>query len=254
MALHPLAGKPADPSTLVDIPALLRAFHDDHPDPQNAAEGVSFGTSGHRGSALRRTFNDDHIVAITHAICDYRAANGIDGPLYVGRDTHALSAPATVTACECLAARDVGVWVAESDGYTPTPVISHAILAQNRGRTEHLADGIVVTPSHNPPEDGGFKYDPPHGGPADADVTAWIEARANELLRAGISKLPRIPYERALREKRVQTRDFIGPHTSTISRMRWISPRSPLPACASVRTPWAARASRAGSASRSVTA
>jgi phosphoglucomutase len=211
MPTSPLAGKPAPESSLISVPALLAAFHDDHPDPSVPAQGVSFGTSGHRGSALKRTFNEDHIVAITHAICDYRAARGTDGPLYIGRDTHAVSEPATRVACECLAARGVDVRIADID-YTPTPVVSHAVIAFNRGRTSRLADGIVVTPSHNPPEDGGFKYDPPHGGPADTDVTVTIEARANELLRAGVSKLARTPYERAIREGKVCTHDYATPY------------------------------------------
>jgi phosphoglucomutase len=212
MPSSPLAGTAAPESSLIHVPALLAAFHEEHPDPALPAQGVSFGTSGHRGSPLKRTFNEDHIVAITHAICDYRAANGTDGPLYIGRDTHAVSEPATRVACECLAARGVDVRIAEGDGYTPTPVVSHAILAANRGRAARRADGIVVTPSHNPPEDGGFKYDPPHGGPADTDVTVAIEARANELLRAGVSKLARTPYERALREGRVRAHDFATPY------------------------------------------
>jgi phosphoglucomutase len=216
MPNHPLAGKPAPESMLIDVAALVRAFYDDHPDPTAAAQGVSFGTSGHRGSALRRTFNEDHIVAITHAICDYRSANGIDGPLYLGKDPHALSDPASRAACECLAAREVDVRIAEGDGFTPTPVVSHAILAANRGRADHRADGIVVTPSHNPPEDGGFKYDPPHGGPADADVTVWIEARANELLRGGVGALARVPYERALREGLVRRHDFVTPYVDDL--------------------------------------
>jgi phosphoglucomutase len=226
----PLAGKLAPVSTLVDVSKLVRAFHDEHPDPARPDEGVAFGTSGHRGSALRRTFNEDHIVAITHAICDYRAAHAIDGPLFLGRDTHALSEPASRVACECLAARGVDARIAENESFTPTPVVSYAVIAANRGRPaapgargrpaapgaregrDHLADAIVVTPSHNPPEDGGFKYDPPHGGPADTDVTQWIEARANELLRQGVVSLARIPYERALREARVRTYDFATPY------------------------------------------
>jgi phosphoglucomutase len=216
MPNHPLAGQPAPESALVDVNALLRAFDAEHPDPGNPAEGVAFGTSGHRGSAFRRTFNEDHIVAITHAICDYRASKGTDGPLFLGRDTHALSEPASRVACECLAARGVDVRVAEGDGFTPTPVVSFAVIGANRGRSEHLADGIVVTPSHNPPDDGGFKYDPPHGGPADADVTQWIQDRANELLRKGLSSLPRMPYERALREGRVRTYDFVTPYVDAL--------------------------------------
>ncbi len=216
MSNSPLAGKPAPESSLIDVPKLLRAFHEEHPDPSSAAELVSFGTSGHRGSALRRTFNEDHIVAITHAICDYRAANAIDGPLFLGKDTHALSEPASRVACECLAARGVDVRIAEGDSFTPTPVVSYAVIAANRGRTAHFADAIVVTPSHNPPEDGGFKYDPPHGGPADADVTLSIEGRANELLRQGVAKLARIPYERALREGLVRTHDFLAPYVDDL--------------------------------------
>jgi phosphoglucomutase len=211
MPTSPLAGKPAPESSLINVPALLESFENDHPDPGVAAQHVSFGTSGHRGSPLKRTFNADHIVAITHAICDFRAAKGYDGPLYIGRDTHAVSDPATRIACECLAARGVDVRIADLD-YTPTPVVSHAVIAYNRGRTSHLADGIVVTPSHNPPEDGGFKYDPPHGGPADTDVTVTIEGRANELLRAGVGSLARTPYERAVREGKVKTHDFAGPY------------------------------------------
>jgi phosphoglucomutase len=216
MPSSPLAGTPPPESSLIDVPALLAAFHDEHPDPGLPAQGVSFGTSGHRGSPFKRTFNEDHIVAITHAICDYRAANGTDGPLYIGRDTHAVSDPATRVACECLAARGVDVRIADGNGYTPTPVVSHAVIAANRGRTAHRADGIVVTPSHNPPEDGGFKYDPPHGGPADTDVTLAIESRANELLRAGVAKLGRIPYERALREGHVRTHDFLTPYVDDL--------------------------------------
>ncbi len=216
MSNSPLAGKLAPESSLVDISKLLRAFHEDHPDPARPEQGVSFGTSGHRGSALRRTFNEDHIVAITHAICDYRAANAIDGPLYLGKDTHALSDPASRVACECLAARGVDARIAEGDPFTPTPVVSYAVIVANRGRKDHLADAIVVTPSHNPPEDGGFKYDPPHGGPADADVTQWIESRANELLRHGVATLARVPFERALRERLVLTHDFATPYVDDL--------------------------------------
>ena len=216
MPLDPLAGKPAPASMLVDVDALLRAFHDDRPDASNPLERVSFGTSGHRGSSLRQSFNDDHIAAITHAICDFRASRGVDGPLFLGRDTHGLSLPAARVACECLAARGVDVRVAAGDGYTPTPVVSHAILAANRGRATRLADGIVVTPSHNPPDDGGFKYDPPHGGPAETDVTAWIEERANALLRDDARKLARVPYERAAREGSVREHDFLTPYVDDL--------------------------------------
>ena len=201
---------------LVNVEALLAAFESERPDPANPAERVSFGTSGHRGSSFHRTFNEDHIAAIARAIGEYRAAQKVDGPLYLGRDTHALSLPATRVAVECLAAMGVRVLVAAGDGYTPTPVVSFAILEANRGRTKHLADGIVVTPSHNPPEDGGFKYDPPHGGPADTEVTTWIENRANELLIADAKKIPRIPYERAAREGLVSDYDFITPYIDAL--------------------------------------
>ncbi len=217
MAIHPLAGKPIPESEIVDVPALMRAFEAERPDPAIPAERVTFGTSGHRGSALRRTFNLDHIVAMTHAICEYRGARGIDGPLFLGKDTHALSEPAARVACECLAARGVDVRVAGGDGFTPTPVVSFAVLGANRGKAEHLADGIVVTPSHNPPEDGGFKYDPPHGGPADTEVTKWIEARANALLEQGVASLPRVPYERAVREGLVRTYDFVTPYVEGLA-------------------------------------
>ncbi len=217
MSLSPLAGKTAPESALVDLTKLVRAFYEEHPDPATRKdEGVSFGTSGHRGSALRRTFNEDHIIAITHAICDYRSANAIDGPLFLGKDTHALSDPASRVACECLAARKVDVRIAEGDSFTPTPVVSYAVITANRGRREHLADAIVVTPSHNPPEDGGFKYDPPHGGPADTDVTSWIEARANELLKQGVASLARIPYERARSQGLVRTHDFVTPYVDDL--------------------------------------
>ena len=174
MALHPLAGKPAPQDMLADIGALRDAYSARKPDVADKAQRVSFGTSGHRGSSLRTTFNEDHVLAITQAICEYRSSRGIDGPLFIGKDTHALSDPAFVSALEVLGANGVTVMVDPDDGYTPTPAISHAILTYNRGRTTGLADGIVITPSHNPPEDGGFKYNPPHGGPADTDITGWI--------------------------------------------------------------------------------
>jgi phosphoglucomutase len=209
----PRAGKLPPDSMLIDPGALVHAFSADKPDPSRAAERVAFGTSGHRGSALRRSFNEDHIVAITHAICDYRAEQGITGPLFLGRDTHALSLPASRVACECLAARGVAVRVAAGDAFTPTPAVSHAVIAANRAAIgASLADGIVVTPSHNPPEDGGFKYDPPHGGPAETPVTSRIERRSNDLLREGVTKLPRVSYERAIREGRLQEFDFITPY------------------------------------------
>ncbi len=221
---HPLAGKPAPAAMLVDLVALDRAYHEDHPDPGVPEQRVAFGTSGHRGSALRRSFNEDHILAIAAAVCDYRAAQGVDGPLFMGMDTHALSAPAQQTALSIFAARGVDVVIAEGDGtdgrgYTPTPVVSHAILRANRGRATGpgLADGIVVTPSHNPPEDGGIKYNPPHGGPADTDATGWIEARANELLRAGVRNLARVDPAAARRAGKVRTADFIAPYVDDLA-------------------------------------
>ena len=184
---------------LVNVPRLVTAYYAEHPDPAVAAERVAFGTSGHRGSAFERTFNEAHILAITQAICSYRQAHGIDGPLFMGMDTHALSEPAFVSALEVLAANGVEVMIDRDRGYTPTPVISHAILRYNRGRRSGLADGIVVTPSHNPPEDGGFKYNPPTGGPADTEVTGWIEQTANALLADDLRGVRRVPDERARR-------------------------------------------------------
>src|ERR1700693_4727062 len=195
--ISPLAGKPAPSSLLVDVPKLVTAYYTEIPDPSVPAQRVAFGTSGHRGSAFEKTFNEWHVLAISEAICRYRRERSIDGPLYLGIDTHALSVPACATALEVLAANGVDVLLAEHDEYTPTPVVSHAILGYNRGRTAGLADGIVVTPSHNPPANGGFKYNPPHGGPADTDVTNWIEARANELMEHGLEGVRRIPYKKA---------------------------------------------------------
>ena len=185
-----MAGRPADPSTLVDVDALLAAYHDGHPDPSDPAQRVAFGTSGHRGSSFRNAFNEDHIIATTEAICRYRIQRGYSGPLFLGQDTHALSAPATTTALEVLVAHGVDVRVAADGGFTPTPAVSHAILVANRPKDSwrHLADGIVVTPSHNPPDDGGFKYNPPNGGPADTDVTRWIQDEANRILEASGSE------------------------------------------------------------------
>jgi len=181
--LSPLAGKPAPKELLIDVARLEQEYFDRHPELDDREQLVSFGTSGHRGSPFHGTFTESHILAITQAICDYRKQRGTDGPLYMGKDTHALSAPAERTALEVLAANGVETVIQEGDGVTPTPVISRAVLVYNHGRREHLADGIVITPSHNPPEDGGFKYNPTHGGPADTAVTRWVEARANELLR-----------------------------------------------------------------------
>jgi phosphoglucomutase len=197
MTVSPLAGKPAPVDILVDLDALLAAYHDIHPDPADPAQRVAFGTSGHRGSSLTGSFNADHIVAITQAIHEHRAAAGIAGPMFIGIDTHALSAPALASALEVLAARGVDIRIAPDGAATPTPVISHAILTHNAGRSGGIADGIVVTPSHNPPTDGGFKYNPPNGGPADTSITGWIQNRANDLLRAGLRDVPRVPYRAA---------------------------------------------------------
>jgi phosphoglucomutase len=199
------AGTLPEPGDLVDLDALLAAYHDNQPDPSDPAQRVSFGTSGHRGSSLKGTFNEAHVVAIAAATCAYREREGIDGPLFLGRDTHALSEPATRTLVEVLAGHGVRVVVDADDGFTPTPVISHAILTHNRGRTSERADGIVVTPSHNPPDDGGVKYNPPHGGPADTDVTGWIERAANALLERGLDDVPRVPFDDA----EVERRDYL---------------------------------------------
>src|SRR5918994_4035852 len=205
----PRAGQPAEPSDLVDVAALVTAYHTREPDPENVDEQVAFGTSGHRGSSLRTSFNETHILATTQAICEYRREQGFDGPLFVGRDTHGLSEPAWATALEVLVANDVTVMVDDRDGYTPTPAVSHAILRANDGRTRGLADGIVVTPSHNPPGDGGFKYNPPHGGPADTQVTKWIQDHANALIADGLTGVKRIPFERARRASTTHRHDYM---------------------------------------------
>jgi len=204
----PRAGQPAQAGDLVDVPALVSAYYTVEPDPAEPAQQVAFGTSGHRGSSLDAAFNEAHILATTQAICEYRAEQGFDGPLFIGRDTHALSEPSWTTALEVLAANDVTVLVDAGERYTPTPAVSHAILGANRGKTRGLADGIVVTPSHNPPRDGGFKYNPPHGGPADTDATGWIANRANDLLRAGLSGVRRVPVDQA--RDAAETYDFLG--------------------------------------------
>ncbi|MGY2080682.1 phosphoglucomutase (alpha-D-glucose-1,6-bisphosphate-dependent) [Modestobacter sp. SYSU DS0657] len=208
------AGQPAQPSDLVDVPHLVTAYYTVEPDPADVAQQVTFGTSGHRGSSLDGAFNEAHILATTQAICEYRAQQGFDGPLFIGRDTHGLSEPAWVSALEVLAANDVPVLVDSRDGYTPTPAVSHAILTANRGKTSGLADGIVVTPSHNPPRDGGFKYNPPSGGPADTDATGWIAKRANELLANGLDGVRRIPFARA--RAAAQPYDFLGSYVDDL--------------------------------------
>ena len=215
--ISPLAGRPAPRELLVDVARLEREYFDRVPDPANPVERVSFGTSGHRGSSLRGSFMESHILAITQAICDYRRAHGIDGPLFMGKDTHALSAPAQRTALEVLAANGVEVFIQRDDGVTPTPVISRAILVYNRGRHVHLADGIVITPSHNPPEDGGFKYNPTNGGPADTDVTGWIERRANSLLEARCRDVMRTPFPTALKAASTHQEDFVLPYVRDLA-------------------------------------
>src|SRR5436305_6847232 len=216
MAISPLAGKPADPSLLINVPRLVTAYYTGRPDPSVPAQRVAFGTSGHRGSALDNAFNEAHILAITQAICLYRKQQSIDGPLYIGIDTHALSEPAFASALEVLAANGVDVMVDADNGYTPTPVISHAILTYNRGRKSGLADGIVITPSHNPPRFGGFKYDPPHGGPADTHVTEWIEEQANALLAEDLRRVARIPFERALAGSTTHRYDYLGSYVDEL--------------------------------------
>jgi len=197
--VNSLAGKPVTQAMLVNVPRLVTAYYTGKPDPTVPAQRVAFGTSGHRGSAFDNSFNEGHILAISQAICDHRRRQGIDGPLFIGIDPHALSEPALVSALEVFAANDVAVMIDAHGGYTPTPAISHAILSYNKGRTRGLADGVVITPSHNPPSDGGFKYNPPHGGPADTEITGWVEKTANAMLADGLVQLRRIPYERARR-------------------------------------------------------
>ena len=216
MKLSPLAGKPAPVGMLVDVPRLVTAYYTGVPDPGVPAQRVSFGTSGHRGSSFKLAFNEWHILAITQAICLCRKRQGTDGPLFLGIDTHTLSVPACATALEVLAANGVEVMLAEGDEYTPTPVISHAILTYNRGRKTGLADGIVITPSHNPPHDGGFKYNPPNGGPADNVVTDWIEAKANALLETRLKGVKRIPHEQALRTPTTHRRDYLSPYIADL--------------------------------------
>lgn len=217
MSVHPLAGKPAPLSLLPNIPRLVATYYSYRPDPSEAAQRVAFGTSGHRGSSEAQTFNEDHILAVSQAVAEYRRAQGITGPLFIGKDTHALSEPALMSALEVLAANEVTVMVQEGLSYTPTPAVSHAILGYNRGRREGLADGVVITPSHNPPEDGGFKYNPPDGGPAGADVTKVIEARANALLEAGLKGVERLTYRRALAADTTHMFDFVAPYVEDLA-------------------------------------
>ncbi len=219
MRLSALAGKPLEPGMLVNVPKLITAYYVEVPDPAVPAQRVAFGTSGHRGSSLEKTFNEWHILAISQAICLYRKQYQIDGPLFLGMDTHAVSVPAMASSLEVLAANGVDVMIAARDEYTPTPVISHAILTYNRGRQMGLADGIVITPSHNPPHDGGFKYNPPHGGPAESGITGWIEAKANEFLAAGLRGVLRITYEKALRASTTHRYDYLTAYISDLSNV-----------------------------------
>ena len=219
MTISDLAGQPAPKEMLVDLARLEREYYARKPDMEDPTQRVIFGTSGHRGSSLAGAFTEAHVAAITQAICDYRRGQGIDGPLYMGKDTHALSEPAQRTALEVLAANGVDTIIQRDEGVTPTPVISRAILVYNRGRTRHRADGIVVTPSHNPPEDGGFKYNPPNGGPADTDVTAWIEDRANTLLRDGNVEVRRLPYAKAIASASTHRDDFVLPYVRDLENV-----------------------------------
>ena len=217
--VSPLAGKPAEASMLVNIPQLITAYYSESPDPEVPEQRVAFGTSGHRGSAFDKAFNERHILAITQAICLYRKYKKINGPLFLGMDTHALSVPALASALEVLSANSVQVMLAKDDEYTPTPAISHAILTHNRGKKIGLADGIVITPSHNPPRDGGFKYNPPHGGPAETSVTSWIEAKANEFLEGRLRGVKRMPHERALKASSTHRYDYLREYTADLSNV-----------------------------------
>lgn len=217
MPTHPDAGKPVDPKRLVDLPRLVASYYTGKPDPSEPAQRVAFGTSGHRGSSLSLSFNEDHVLAVTQAVCERRAAAGIDGPLFLGKDTHALSEPAFRSVLEVLAGNGVDAKIDRDGGYTPTPAVSLAILSHNRGRTEGRADGIVITPSHNPPEDGGIKYNPPHGGPADTDATRGIEERANRILAEGLRGVKRVPYERARTGPTARRYDYIGAYAEALS-------------------------------------
>src|SRR5919108_2342577 len=219
MAIHPLAGKPAPIEILIDVAALEKAYYQAKPDPANPQQLVSFGTSGHRGSPLDATLNEAHILAISQAICDYRASKKIFGPLFMGKDTHAVSGPAQRTALEVLAANGVETIIQRADGFAPTPSISRAILVYNRQRKDGLADGIVVTPSHNPPADGGFKYNPPEGGPADTDITDWIQERANALLRQRNREVKRLSYDAAIKAPSTHEDDLVGPYVGDLSKV-----------------------------------
>jgi phosphoglucomutase len=217
--INPLAGLQAEPAMLINVPQLISAYYANRPDPTVPAQRVAFGTSGHRGSAFTYSFNEAHILAVTQAICWYRQKHDISGPLFLGRDTHALSEPAFRTALEVLAANHVEVRIDAFGGYVPTPALSHAILTFNHGRKSQLADGIVITPSHNPPEDGGFKYNPPHGGPADTQVTQWVETQANALLENDLREVKRIPYERACVASTVFYRGYIEAYVEDLNNV-----------------------------------
>ena len=251
--INPLAGKTADPSMLANIPRLVTAYFAGQPDPKVAAQRVAFGTSGHRGSAFNHAFNEAHILAISQALCDHRRNAGLSGPLFVGIDTHALAEPALASALEVFAANGVEVMIDAHDGYTPTPVISHAILSYNKGRSDGLADGVVITPSHNPPEDGGFKYNPPNGGPADTDITSGIERAANRYLEDGLKGVKRIPYERARKSSCVHRHDYIGPYVADLANV--VDMEAIRAAGVKIGIdPWAARPCATGSRSSSATA
>jgi phosphoglucomutase len=219
MTVHQLAGKPPPRSLLVNIPRLISAYYTHKPDISNLSQRVGFGTSGHRGSPLNNSFNEDHILAISQAICEYRQAKNITGPLFMGKDTHGLSEPALASGLEVFAAAGITVMIQEGFGYTPTPVISHAILTHNRGKKQGFADGVVITPSHNPPQDGGFKYNPPAGGPADTETTRVIEDRANEILGSGLKDVKRIPYEMALKADTTHTYDYLSPYIEDLKNI-----------------------------------
>jgi phosphoglucomutase len=215
-APNPAAGKPFDSASLINVPQLVTAYFASKPDPSDPTQRVAFGTSGHRGTSLKNSFNENHILATTQAICDHRSETGLTGPLFVGIDTHALAEPALVSAVEVFAANGVDIMIDERSGYTPTPVISHAILSYNKGRTSGLADGVVISPSHNPPEDGGYKYNPPHGGPADTDVTAKVEKAANAYMEADMKGVARVPYERARKAPSTHLHDYIHPYVADL--------------------------------------